>query len=209
MKISASFLESKNIVNDVYKLDKTDVDYLHVDIMDGLWVKRKTFKYKDIKKLTSNISKRLDIHLMVKNPLKYVKKYVDLNVAYLTIHLENTLNLDKTIDYIKKHHIKAGLSIKPETDLEKLYPYLNKIDLVLLMAVTPGSGGQPINENISKRITKLKDYIKKQNLSIEISIDGGINDKTKSLVKKADILVTGTYILNSNNYQEQITNLRA
>ena len=97
MKISASFLESNNLIEDIYKLDKTDVDYLHVDIMDGNWVKRKTFKYKEIKHYTSNISKRLDIHLMVKNPLKYVKKYIDLNVAFITVQLEDTSELERAI----------------------------------------------------------------------------------------------------------------
>jgi ribulose-phosphate 3-epimerase len=208
MKISASFLEAKDIINDIYKLDKTDVDYLHVDITDGYWVKRKTLSYRKIKQLTSNLSKRLDIHLMVRNPLKYAQKYVALNVAYLTIHLENTINLENTLDYIHKHHIKAGLSIKMDTDIEKLYPYLNKIDLVLLMAVTPGKGGQIMDENIGKRITKLKNQLKKQQLKVEISVDGGVNDKTKEIIKKADILVAGTYILNSSNYQEQIDKLR-
>ncbi|NLA33280.1 MAG: ribulose-phosphate 3-epimerase [Tenericutes bacterium] len=208
MKISASFLESNNIIEDIYKLDKTDVDYLHVDIMDGNWVKRKTFKYKEIKHYTSNISKRLDIHLMVKKPLKYVKKYIDLNVAFITIHLEDTIDLNKTINYIKAHNIKVGLSIKPETNFESLYPYLEKIDLVLLMGVNPGYGGQKIVDNINERLTKLKNYLNTKKLNTLISVDGGINNDNKHLVSKADILVIGSYILNSNNYQEQINKMR-
>jgi ribulose-phosphate 3-epimerase len=208
MKISASFLTSKNIPRTLTKLNETDVDYIHVDVMDGKFVKRKSLPFKEMKNIYLFTSKRLDVHLMVKKPQKLIHSYASLNVEYLTIHIEIKEDIEKLLDIIKSYSIKCGLSIKPETDLEELYKYLDKIDLVLVMGVNPGAGGQTFNDEVLTKIKELKKEIKKRKLKTLISVDGGVNNETRKLLNNVDILVSGSYIVSSENYQEMIDSLR-
>lgn len=208
MKISASFLTSKNIPQTLTKLNITDVDYIHVDVMDGKFVKNKTLPFSEMKNIYLYTSKRLDVHLMVKKPERLIHNYASLNVEYLTIHIEIKENIDKLLDIIKSYGIKCGLSIKPDTDLEELYKYLDKIDLVLVMGVEPGKGGQQFDEKVLPKIKELKKEIKKRKLKTVISVDGGVNNETRKLLNNVDILVSGSYIINSSNYQEAIDSLR-
>lgn len=208
MQISTSFLSSKNAPRDLRILNDTDTDFIHVDIMDGKFVKNKTMPFKEMKNIYKFTSKRLDIHLMVEKPMKYIKDYVTLNTEYLTIHLEINQNINDLLDLIKLYGVKCGLSIKPSTDLEELRPYLNKIDLVLLMSVEPGQGGQAFLEDTKDRIKQLKKMLNEEKSSAKISVDGGITNETKKFVKDADILASGSYIINSENFQEAIDSLR-
>ena len=203
MKISASFLSIKDdIKENISKLTDTDIDLLHLDIMDGKFVTNKTFSIDEIKDII-NYKKPLDIHLMVSDVYKYIDDFKTLKPEYLTIHYEACDDIMEVISYINKLNIKVGLSIKPKTKIEEIVPYLPFIDLVLLMSVEPGKGGQEfIKETVSKldKLSSLKgDYL--------ISVDGGINKDTIKLINKADIAVVGSYLTNGN-YEENLNKLK-
>ena len=207
MKISVSYLSSKNIIEDLRKLNVTDTDYIHVDVMDGKFVKNKTLSFSELKEIHRYTNKRLDVHLMVKKPWKYIDDYATLNTEYITFHVE-TKNVEKTLDLIDSYSIKKGLSIKPETDLDELDPYLENIDLILLMSVNPGKGGQTFMDETIYRIKELKKKLKEHNSHALISVDGGINEEVAKKLGNADILVSGSYVINSENYEETINKLR-
>ena len=196
MKISASFLTIDNIDN-VNKLVNCDIDYLHLDIMDGIFVDNKN------EVLEVPHIKPLDIHLMVSDVYKYIDEYKKFNPLYITFHYEVDKDILSIINYIKKFNIKVGLSIKPSTKVEEIIPYLPYLDLVLVMSVEPGKGGQSFIMDSIDKIKKLKEL--KGNYLIEV--DGGINDNTINLVSDADIIVVGSYIT-SGNYEERIKKLK-
>lgn len=208
MKISTSFLSSNNIPKTLKILNDTDTDYIHVDVMDGKFVKNKTMPFKEMKNIYKFTSKRLDIHLMVLKPKKYIKDYALLNTEYLTIHLEIKEDVLPLLELIKSYGIKCGLSIKPSTDPEELRPYLKEVDLVIVMSVEPGKGGQDFLEDTPDRLKQIKKMIKEEKSKALISVDGGINTETKDQVKEADILISGSYIINSDNFTEAIDKLR-
>ncbi len=196
MKISASFLTIDNIDN-VNKLVDCDIDYLHLDIMDGIFVNNKN----EVINITNK--KPLDVHLMVNDVYKYIDVYKNLNPTFITFHYEAVTDVLEVVNYIKKFNIKVGLSIKPSTKVEEIIPYLPYLDLVLVMSVEPGQGGQSFIMNTVDKIKKLKEL--KGNYLIEV--DGGINDNTINLVNDADIIVVGSYIT-SGDYEERIRNLK-
>jgi len=207
MKISASFLACKKIENGIKKLSLTDVDYIHVDIIDGKFVNGKVIPFRKLKKIYKLTPKRLDIHLMVKNPKKYIKKLAPLNAERIIFHVELEKNIDKNLELIHKYGIKNGLAINPDTDISILEPYLDKIDTILIMSVNPGYGGQAFIDSSVDKLKKIKKLIGKR--KIELSVDGGINDVTVKKIKKyVDIIISGSYITNSDNYQEKIDSLR-
>lgn len=208
MKIAASFLSSKKIARDLEKLNLTDVDYIHVDVMDGKFVSQKSLSFKELKNIYHYTSKRLDIHLMVLKPQKLIKKFASLNTEYITFHIELQEDILSLIDLVHRYGIKCGLAINPSTDLEMIYPYLDKIDLVTIMSVNPGMGGQEFILETAVKVVKLKERITSEKLATKIMVDGGINLATKDYVGDADILVSGSYIISSDNFQEAITSLR-
>lgn len=211
VKISVSILSSKDsIIETVKKIDKTDTDYIHIDIMDGKFVDNKSFVFSEIKKISNYTSKKLDVHLMVENPLRYIKDYALLNTDFITVHYEIGNKLDDSLNQIKEVGLKCGISINPETNIESIYPYLDKVDLVLIMSVNPGMGGQEFIDSSLDKIEKLKEEIVRRNLSVLIEVDGGINEEIafSCIERGTDIIVSGTYITNSDNYQEQINKLR-
>lgn len=200
MLLSASFLsldDKKQIKN----LAKEKIDYLHLDIMDGKYVTNKTVNFLELKKNLKGITKPFDVHLMVEDVFKYVKKYQKLHPEIMTFHLDTNSNPNKIIDYLKKKNIKIGIALKPEEDIEIIKPYLDKIDLVLIMSVNPGKGGQQFMPEVLTKIDKLK------NKNLLIEIDGGINNTNIDLCKKCDIVVVGSYITNGN-FKERIEKLR-
>ena len=153
MKIAASFLSiDENFSENIINLDNTTIDYLHVDIMDGKFVQNKTWSFKDINNMLSNTNKPKDVHLMVKNIKKYVKQFQKMKPEYITFHLEASKNVFKTMELIRKYGIKIGISIKPNTPVENIIPYLGYLDLVLLMSVEPGCGGQEFLANTIEKI---------------------------------------------------------
>ena len=208
MKVSVSFLSSKNIPRDLRLLNDTDVDYIHVDIMDGKFVENKTMPFREMKHIGDYTSKRLDVHLMVEDPSKYIPLYAELNTEYIVFHVEVDEDIEKNLKMIKDYSIKCGLAICPETKVSSLIPYLPYLDQILVMSVVPGKGGQSFIESSSEKIKEVRKLIESYNLNIAINVDGGINDKTKDYCLESDILTSGSYIINSDNFQEKISSLR-
>lgn len=205
IKISTSILSSNQRIETIQNLNNTNTDYLHIDVMDGIFVPNYQFPIDELKKIIPYSNKPLDIHLMTEEPDKYIDILDNKNIEFITIHLEIKQNINNLIHKIKSKGYKVGISIKPLTDIELLKKYLNDIDLVLVMSVEPGYGGQkfiPETINKAKQLKQLKN-----NLIIEM--DGGIKDTNINLIKPyIDIAVVGSYIINNNNYNEAINNLK-
>ena len=197
----------ENLEQNIKKLDKLNIDYFHIDIMDGKFVKNKTWEYSEIGNVLKITKKPKDIHLMVKDIKKYVDQYEKINPEIITFHYEATTEPIEIIEYIKNKNIKVGLSIKPNTEVEKIKKLLKYVDLVLVMSVEPGEGGQKYIENSTNKINELYNIRKEKQYKFLIEVDGGINKETKEKVKNADILVVGSYITN-NNYEEKINEFR-
>lgn len=202
--ISASFLSIKdNLKENIKKLDNTTIDMLHVDIMDGIFVPNKTWNNYEVKELLNDTKKEKDVHLMVNDVKKYIDDFKIINPTYITFHYEAVDNIFDTIRYIKSLNIKVGLSIKPNTLIKDIIPYLEYLDLVLVMSVEPGYGGQTFIDSSINKINDLYELRNSNNYHYLIEVDGGINDKTAKMCNKADILVIGSFITNGN-YDEQI-----
>lgn len=197
MKVSVSVLSSSIKPQDIVKkLDNSNADFIHIDIMDGKFVENKTWTISEVKKFTSYSHLPLDVHLMVNNPQKYIEDYALMNTSYLTFHYEAVKDIESIINEIKNYGLKVGISICPDTNVDVLFPYLKDIDLVLIMSVYPGKSGQSFIESSTNKIKVLKEEIIKQNVNTIISVDGGINDETAILCKDAgvDMLVSASYI---------------
>lgn len=206
MKLSISILNAKDKSEIINKLNNIDIDYIHLDVMDGKFVPPKTLSIEEIINLSKLSNNKTDIHLMVNNPIKYIESIKDLNnIEYITIHEELDRDIKEILTKIRSYGIKAGLSIKPNTSIDKLLPYLDYIDLILIMTVEPGYGGQSFIEESIDKVKKVKQLISDRNIKIEV--DGGINNNTIKLVDSADIAVVGTYITNSDNIIERINSL--
>ena len=208
MKVSASFLSSKNVVSDIVKLNETDVDYIHLDILDGKFAPNRSLPFSEMKHIYKYTSKRLDVHLMVESPKKYIPLYASLNTEYIVFHLEVDEDIEEDLKLIKKYSIKAGLAIKPDTKVNELLPYLPYLDIILVMSVEPGFGGQEFLEETEEKLAELRKLLDTYNIDALISVDGGVNDKTRGMCSKADIVVAGSYIINGEDFQEKITSLR-
>lgn len=211
MKVSVSYLNVKkrNVDRVIYLLDKTNVDYIHVDVMDGKYVKKKVNTFSEVEEMAYYTKKRLDVHFMVNKPLKYIDDFALLDIFCMTVHLNIKNDLNKVFDRIHDYGIKAGIAINPDEDIDLIDPYLDKIDLVLVMSVYPGLPGQEFIKDVIPKVKKLKDKIKKSKRDILINVDGGINLENKDFLGDADILSVGSTITNSENYEEVIDELRA
>ena len=209
MKTSISFLSSNNPPRDLKLLNDTDTDFIHLDIMDGKFVKNKTMPFREMKNIYKYTNKRLDVHLMVSEPEKYIENYSTLNTEYITIHLEIVGDINKYIQLIKSYGIKAGIAIKPNTNVRDIVPYLPYIDLILVMSVEPGEGGQEFISGSDDKIREIRKLLEEYNINdVVVSVDGGVNDKTIEYCRDCDIVVSGSYIINSDNFQEKIDTLR-
>lgn len=209
MKLSVSILSIKNnIKENILKLSKLDIDYLHIDIMDNLFVPNKTWNIDEVKEIVPNNYKKFDVHLMVYDLDKYIKDFISLKPNIITFHLEATNNVEKYIQIIHENNILAGISIKPNTSIESIKPYLKDIDLVLVMSVEPGFGGQKFIENSENKINELLQIKKENNYNYLIEVDGGVNKDTMKFCKNCDIVVVGSYITN-NDYEESIKNIKS
>ena len=210
MKVSVSYLNVKkrNIPKVIYLLDKTNVDFIHVDVMDGKYVKNKVNSFAEVQEMSYYTQKRLDVHFMVNKPLKYIDDFALLDVFCMTFHLNIKNDLDKVIERCHDYGIKAGIAINPDEDIDLIDKYLDKIDLVLVMSVVPGLPGQEFIKDVIPKIKKLKDKIKDSKRDILINVDGGINLDNKNFLGDADIISVGSTITNSEEYEKVIDELK-
>ena len=190
-----------NLGKEIKKVELSGAKYIHIDVMDGVFVPNISFGMPiiySVRKITDLV---LDVHLMITDPYRYIDEFVKCGADIITFHYESETheNVKKTIELIKKHNKKVGISVKPGTDIEEIYKYLYDVDMVLVMTVEPGFGGQSFNYDMIDKIEKLREYITSHNLNIDIEVDGGINDKTIQLVSKAgaNVFVLGTAFFGS------------
>jgi len=213
VEISTSILtvEEKEAMKTFYDLEVAKTDYYHIDVMDGKFVEKNTtelmMSYASSIKQISNIP--LDVHLMVENVKEYIDEYIALNPLFITIHYEackDKKEVKELLEYIKKNNIKCGLSIKPNTNVKEIYEFLPYLNLLLVMTVEPGKGGQKLIPETLKKIGKLKEYLYQNNLETYIEADGGIKLENVDKLKEAgvDILVVGSGIINSDDYKKTI-----
>lgn len=205
MELSVSILNAQDKMSMIKLLNNTEISYIHLDVMDGDFVMQKSLPLEEIKELAKISEKKLDIHLMVSNPLEYIIELENISkIEYITIHLEINKNIKEILKKIKSYGYKTGVSIKPNTDINKLLPYINDLDLILLMTVEPGLGGQKFIESSSSRLKELRKLVGDK---IKIEVDGGINNITIKEVAETDIAVVGSYITKNENPVEKINDL--
>ena len=213
MLIAPSILsvDQKKLPQVIRELEQANVRMLHLDVMDGQFVKNKTFDAAFIANLKKNTSLIFDTHLMIVNPEASYMEYVDTKSAYVTFHYEATNNVLKLIKDIKAVGVKVGISIKPYVPAEVLEPYLPYLDLILVMSVEPGKGGQTFMMNALDKIKYLNQKRNQKGYFYLIEVDGGINLETAELVSKAgaDIVVVGTYLMNHPQMTKAIKSLKA
>lgn len=215
MKISPSILSANfaKLGEEVTAICKAGCDYVHVDVMDGNFVPNITIGPLVIKSVKEYAEKvPFDVHLMIQNPDNYVEQFVEAGADMLTIHPEATIHLDRSLDKIRSLGVKSGVSLNPSTHEDTIEYVMEKIDLILIMTVNPGFGGQKFLHSQLHKIENLKNRIVKNGYKIDISVDGGITDQTVKLVKNAgaDIVVSGNYIFNhpSKSYKTAIESLK-
>ena len=207
MKTSISFLKNNTTYEDtIAKITKTSCDFLHVDVMDGIFVPDKNFTPQDLLSLLKDNLKTLDVHLMVEDPMPYIAVLKEIKPEYITIHIEIPTFLECLKEV--KTFTKVGVSIKPDTSLQELTPYLSMVDLVMVMGVNPGKGGQEMLPNTVDRLNELA-KLRKDNHYL-ISVDGGVNESTLDQIKKThtDIIVSGSFVTMSDNFEDQINKLK-
>ena len=198
-----------NLQRDVEMINQSDAHWFHLDVMDGVFVPNISFGMPIINSIAKYASKTLDAHLMIIDPDRYIKTFADLGVNYLTVHYEACTHLHRTLQAIKAEGMKAGVALNPHSNINLLEDTINDIDLVCIMSVNPGFGGQSFIENTYSKVEKLKEMITKKNASTLIQIDGGVTNKNAKQLAEAgaDVLVAGSYIFRSENPTETIVEL--
>jgi ribulose-phosphate 3-epimerase len=211
-KIAPSILAADfgNLSRDCEIIDKSNADWLHLDVMDGLFVPNISFGMPIVSSIRKITKKPLDVHLMITKPERYIDKFVEIGSDILTVHIEATMEMDNILDKIKKSSIKSGIAINPDTPINKLEDYINKVDLICLMGVHAGFGGQKFIEKTFDRLIELKGLINLKDSSTLIEIDGGVDNFNSQKLKSlgADILVAGSYIFKSPDINNAIDSLK-
>lgn len=207
IKTSISILDCdfNNLEREINKINLSNADLIHIDIMDGFFVSNNTIEKFDMGKLSKYSKKKFDIHLMVDNPEDHIEKYIKPLTEYISIHIESKGDISKSLNKIKNNNIKAGLAINPNTKISDLYQYIKLIDMVIIMSVYPGKGGQKFIENTFDRVKMLR----KSSNNIDISVDGGVSSlNSYNLISNgASTLVSGSFLMKSENINNSIKNM--
>lgn len=203
MKISPSILSCDygKIADELKDMENCGADYMHIDVMDGHFVPNLTLGAPVIKCIRKATDVPFDVHLMISEPLKYIDDFCDAGADIITFHTECESPIDETIDKILSHGVKASLTVKPKTPVEEIFPYLDRLSMVLVMTVEPGFGGQSFMEDMMEKVTALRKEIIRRGLECEIEVDGGINEKTVAVAAAAgaDVFVSGNAIFSSGD----------
>ena len=199
-----------NLQRDIEMINNSEADWFHIDIMDGVFVPNISFGMPVLEAITRHTKKTIDVHLMIVDPDRYIKTFSNLGANILTVHYEACNHLHRTLQAIKAEGMKAGVALNPHTSIDLLEDVINDIDLVCLMSVNPGFGGQSFIENTYTKIEKLKALIQRKNAGTLIEIDGGVTDKNASqlVTAGANVLVAGNFVFKSENPIKTIADLK-
>lgn len=200
-----------NLQRDVEMINRSDADWFHIDIMDGVFVPNISFGMPVLRDIVKHATKTIDVHLMIVDPDRYIQTFADLGSTILTVHYEACTHLHRTLQAIKSAGMKAGVALNPHTNVQLLEDIIQDIDMVCIMSVNPGFGGQSFIENTYAKVSALKEMITRKNTSTLIEIDGGVTNKNaKQLVDAgADVLVAGSYVFKANDPTATIKDLKA
>lgn len=200
-----------NLQRDIEMINQSEADWFHLDVMDGVFVPNISFGMPVIKSISKHTRKVLDVHLMIIDPDRYIKKFAQLGTNILTVHFEACTHLHRTIQAIKDEGMQAGVALNPHTNVDVLKDTIQDIDLVCMMSVNPGFGGQSFIDNTYNKVAQLKAIINEKGVNTKIEIDGGVTDKNaeKLVQSGADVLVAGSYVFGSDNPTETIKKLKA